>query len=78
MAPCGAHHSEEFLFCLDDLVRQEAHLAQRARHDVDLRGPLDELAYGKRLSPGAHQFRMGFNVTGLGDLSVDLVDEVKA
>lgn len=31
---------------------------------------------GRTLTPGAHQFRMGFNVTGLGELSVDLVDTV--
>lgn len=31
---------------------------------------------GKTLTPGAHQFRLGFNVTGLGELSVDLVDTV--
>ncbi len=36
------------------------------------------LVAGKTLTPGAHQFTMGFNVTGLGELSVDLVDEVKA
>lgn len=36
------------------------------------------LVAGKTLNPGAHQFKMGFTVTGLGELSVDLVDEIKA
>ena len=31
---------------------------------------------GKTLTPGAHKFTMGFNVTGLGELNVELVDTV--
>ena len=31
---------------------------------------------GKTLEPGAHKFTMGFHVTGLGELGVELVDTV--
>ena len=33
---------------------------------------------GKTLSAGAHKVGMGFNVVGLGDLSFEIVDEIKA
>lgn len=33
---------------------------------------------GRRLEPGAHRVGIGFTVVGLGDLSFEVVDEVKA